>query len=184
MTGNQFVLSVKQLNIYIKSVLESDRNLRSVTVKGEISNYVRHSRSGHMYFTLKDADSALKTVMFCTAADKVPVSYTHLDVYKRQGHHVLFFFGGGSGSFSANRGSRKARFFHSFFYDSIICRTIFYGCSDSFSGSLHKCLSGNGGWRRTERQYRTEKIRSIYQKQCHHCLDVHLLPFYLSLIHI
>lgn len=57
------VLSVFQLNEYIKGVFEDDPKMQAVAVKGEISNFVHH-RSGHMYFTLKDEESQIKAVMF------------------------------------------------------------------------------------------------------------------------
>ena len=50
------VLSVLELNEYIKDVFDNNPRLQSVSVKGEISNFIHH-RSGHMYFTLKDEDS-------------------------------------------------------------------------------------------------------------------------------
>ena len=60
------VLSVLQLNEYVKGVLEEEPQLQAVAVKGEISNFIHH-RSGHMYFTLKDEDSQIKAVMFKNA---------------------------------------------------------------------------------------------------------------------
>ena len=63
---NMAVLSVLQLNEYVKGVLEDEPQLQAVAVKGEISNFIHH-RSGHMYFTLKDEDSQIKAVMFKNA---------------------------------------------------------------------------------------------------------------------
>lgn len=57
-------LSVAQLNLYVKSVLESDRNLKSVWLRGELSNFVRNAKSGHCYFSVKDRDASVKGVMF------------------------------------------------------------------------------------------------------------------------
>ncbi|MEG3029533.1 MAG: exodeoxyribonuclease VII large subunit [Oscillospiraceae bacterium] len=57
-------LSVSALNLYVKSILEEDSNLRDVAVEGEISNFVNHYKSGHYYFALKDENSLIKTVMF------------------------------------------------------------------------------------------------------------------------
>lgn len=59
----QNVLSISQLNEYIRSRMEADPLLTQVAVRGEISNYKMYP-SGHHYFTLKDEASALKCVMF------------------------------------------------------------------------------------------------------------------------
>lgn len=59
----QNVLSIAQLNEYIRSRMDSDPLLTQVAVRGEISNYKLYP-SGHHYFTLKDESSALKCVMF------------------------------------------------------------------------------------------------------------------------
>ena len=60
-------LSVSAVNRQVKQLLESDPILEDLSVEGEISNLSRPS-SGHIYFTLKDAASALKCVMWKTAA--------------------------------------------------------------------------------------------------------------------
>ena len=57
------ILSVTSLNLYVKSLLESDRNLYDIAVEGELSNFKRYP-SGHCYFTLKDENSTIKAVMF------------------------------------------------------------------------------------------------------------------------
>lgn len=59
----QQVLTITQLNDYIRSRMDADPLLTQVAVKGEISNYKLYP-SGHHYFTLKDEGSALKCVMF------------------------------------------------------------------------------------------------------------------------
>ena len=59
----QNVLSISQINEYIRGRMDSDPLLTQVTVRGEISNYKLYP-SGHHYFTLKDESSALKCVMF------------------------------------------------------------------------------------------------------------------------
>ena len=59
----QDVLSITQLNEYIRGRMDEDPMLNSVAVRGEISNYKMYP-SGHHYFTLKDEGAALKCVMF------------------------------------------------------------------------------------------------------------------------
>ncbi len=56
-------LSVTELNSYVKTLMDGDGLLSDVCVRGEISNYKLYP-SGHHYFTLKDAESSLKCVMF------------------------------------------------------------------------------------------------------------------------
>ena len=56
-------LSVRELNLYVKDLVDRDEFLNNVYVKGEISNFKRHY-TGHLYFTLKDKDSLIKCVMF------------------------------------------------------------------------------------------------------------------------
>ncbi len=60
------VLSVSQLTGYLRQVLESDEILQDIWVRGELSNVAKPS-SGHLYFTLKDADSAVRCVMWRNA---------------------------------------------------------------------------------------------------------------------
>ena len=59
----QKILSITQINEYIRSKLDADPLLGSIAVRGEISNYKMYP-SGHHYFTLKDEGGALKCVMF------------------------------------------------------------------------------------------------------------------------
>ncbi len=69
-TENRQVISVTELNSYIKSLLDDNPLLKRIAVKGEISNY-RPNSSGHLYFTLKDEGSAIRCVMFKAAAQKL-----------------------------------------------------------------------------------------------------------------
>ena len=68
------VVSVKQLNLYIKSLLEADSKLAYISIRGEISNFKEHFSSGHLYFTLKDNDAAIKCVMFKGNASRLKFS--------------------------------------------------------------------------------------------------------------
>lgn len=67
---NLTVLSVKQLNTYVRSILEGDVNLASVCVSGEMSN-MRIYSSGHLYFSLRDNDSLIKCVMFASNVNRL-----------------------------------------------------------------------------------------------------------------
>lgn len=64
------VISVSALNRYAKILLEGDKNLQSVYVKGQISNFKNHP-SGHFYFNLKDESSVVPAVMFKGANTKL-----------------------------------------------------------------------------------------------------------------
>ncbi|MGE5702769.1 MAG: exodeoxyribonuclease VII large subunit [Clostridia bacterium] len=59
----QEVWSVSDVNRYLKQKLERDEQVSDIWIRGEISNFTRHT-SGHMYFTLKDGESRIKAVMF------------------------------------------------------------------------------------------------------------------------
>lgn len=58
------VVSVSQLNEYVRRTLASDPMLRSLSLRGEISNFKRHAPSGHLYFSLKDEGARIACVMF------------------------------------------------------------------------------------------------------------------------
>ncbi len=64
------VLSVAQLNRYVKSKMDADENLNHIFLVGEISNFKRHT-SGHLYFTLKDEEAQVRAVMFRNAASRL-----------------------------------------------------------------------------------------------------------------
>lgn len=97
MTGRE-ALTVSELNARIKGLIESDPALGSVCVRGELSNYKIYP-SGHHYFTLKDAESSLRCVMFRSAASKLrfrPESGMgvtvcgRVSVYPRDGAYQLY----------------------------------------------------------------------------------------------
>lgn len=62
------IISVSQLNYYVKSLLQSDARLSNIIVTGEISNLTDHYRSGHIYFSLNDDKSVIRAVMFAGSA--------------------------------------------------------------------------------------------------------------------
>ncbi len=68
---NFSVLSVSQINYYIKSIFESDDKLSSVFISGEISNLADSYKSGHIYFSLKDSKAVIRCVMFAYNAKRL-----------------------------------------------------------------------------------------------------------------
>ena len=92
-------ITVKQLNFYVKSLIEGDVNLQSVAVTGELSNFKSHYASGHLYFTLKDADAAIRCVMFRSFASHIPfvpkdgmqvVLIGRASVYEKDGQYQFY----------------------------------------------------------------------------------------------
>ena len=91
-------LSVSQISRYLRELMDSDEILRDVWVQGEISNLSRPS-SGHIYFTLKDASSALKCVIWKMTAQRLPLmlqsgmaieAHGGISVYERDGQYQLY----------------------------------------------------------------------------------------------
>ena len=94
----QQVLSITQINEYIRSQMDSDALLNNVAVRGEISNYKVYP-SGHHYFTLKDEGAALKCVMFKGNAMRLRfrpdngvkvIAMGKISVYPRDGAYQLY----------------------------------------------------------------------------------------------
>lgn len=65
------LLSVTQVNTYIKSLIDGDGRLKNIMVSGEISNFTDHYKSGHLYFSLKDSGGVIKAVMFSDSARRL-----------------------------------------------------------------------------------------------------------------
>ena len=94
----QHVLSITQINEYIRAMMDQDSLLTNVAVKGEISNYKLYP-SGHHYFTLKDEGGALKCVMFRNSATRLRfrpengmkiIAFGKVSVYPRDGAYQLY----------------------------------------------------------------------------------------------
>lgn len=93
------VITVTQVNKYVASKLKSDRILQGIMVKGEITDFICHYKSGHCYFSLKDKESTLKAVMFASAASRLKfqpedgmsvVTSGSIAVYERDGVYQLY----------------------------------------------------------------------------------------------
>lgn len=98
MDEERVIGTVSRVNNYIKRLLDSKPVLNNIWVKGEISNYKRHS-SGHIYLTLKDEGSVLKAVMFRGAAQSLDfepadgtkvVAHGRISVYEAGGSYQLY----------------------------------------------------------------------------------------------
>ncbi len=94
----QKTLSVSQLNGIIKGLIDNEPLLGEVCVRGELSNYKIYP-SGHHYFTLKDAESSIRCVMFKSSAVKLRfrpesgmgvTAFGRVSVYPRDGAYQLY----------------------------------------------------------------------------------------------
>ncbi len=93
------VLTVGQLNNYIKSVFDGDYRLKNIFLCGEISNFTNHIRTGHFYMTLKDEKAAVKAVMFRSYAQYLKfmpengmkvIVYGSVSVFERDGQYQFY----------------------------------------------------------------------------------------------
>ena len=92
------VVTVTQVNRVVGMLIKGDRRLSNVAVRGEISNFTRHYKTGHLYFTLKDEQTQLKAVMFAGNAAKLEfdpdngdkvVCYGTITVYEPNGVYQI-----------------------------------------------------------------------------------------------
>ncbi len=95
---SQQVLSITDVNEYIRAKIDNDSLLSGVAVRGEISNYKVYP-SGHHYFTLKDENASLKCVMFRSSAVRLKfrpengmkiIAMGRISVYPRDGAYQLY----------------------------------------------------------------------------------------------
>lgn len=92
------VMTIRDINRFIKMKLEGDASLQDIWLKGEISNFTRHS-SGHMYFTLKDEGGRIKCIMFASYNQRLPfvpkdgmkvLARGGISVYERDGQYQFY----------------------------------------------------------------------------------------------
>lgn len=93
------VLTVTQINTFIKAIFAERQELRNVYISGEISNFTHYYRSGHMYFTLKDENAQIKAVMFSSYASRLKfqpengmkvICRGYISVYEKSGEYQLY----------------------------------------------------------------------------------------------
>ena len=98
---SQQVITVTQINEYIRAMMDADRLLNNVAIKGEISNYKLYP-SGHHYFTLKDEGGALRCVLFKGNALRMKfrpengmkvIAMGKISVFPRDGAYQLYCTG-------------------------------------------------------------------------------------------
>lgn len=95
----QSILSVSQLNMYVRSLLDGENNLNNIFVRGEISNFTANARSGHLYMSLKDGNASIKAVMFAVNASRIKfriengmsvIARGRVSLYERDGAYQLY----------------------------------------------------------------------------------------------
>lgn len=93
------VLTVTQINTFIKAIFAERQELRNIYISGEISNFTHYYRSGHMYFTLKDENAQIKAVMFSSYASRLKfqpengmkvICRGYISVYEKSGEYQLY----------------------------------------------------------------------------------------------
>ena len=92
-------LTVSQLNNYVKMLLDGDPLLSNLVVRGEISNFTNHVRSGHFYFSLKDENARVQAVMFRSDAQRMKfmpengmkvILWGRISLFPRDGQYQIY----------------------------------------------------------------------------------------------
>jgi exodeoxyribonuclease VII large subunit len=87
------ILTVSQLNIYLRELLDADEIVRDIWIEGEVSNFVRAS-SGHCYFTLKEGEAQIKSACWRSSVTRIPAMPGNGDAVLAHGR-VAFYEAGG-----------------------------------------------------------------------------------------
>lgn len=130
------IVTVSQLNRFIRLSLEGEKKLHGLVVRGEISNCSSRSMNGHLYFSLKDEESVLRCVMFASRAqnlrflpeDGLRVTASgDITVYERGGQYQLNVFDlapDGTGALYLQFEERKRKLASLGLFDSARKRTL------------------------------------------------------------
>lgn len=90
--------TVSDINKFIKQLFSHKEMLCNISVKGEISNFIHH-KSGHMYFTLRDASSSIECIMFCKQTEQLEfllkngmlvVVRGNIGIYEKDGVYQIY----------------------------------------------------------------------------------------------
>src|SRR5262249_51901045 len=92
-TWAMHILTVSQLNTYLRELLDADEIVRDIWVEGEVSNFVR-ATSGHCYFTLKEGEGQIKAACWRSYVARIPAMPSNGDAVLAHGR-VAFYEAGG-----------------------------------------------------------------------------------------
>lgn len=93
------LLSVTELNEYLRCLMEGDALLSDILVRGEVSNFKNHYATGHLYFSLKDETGAVRAVMFRSYASRLRfqpengmkvIVHGRVSVFPRSGDYQIY----------------------------------------------------------------------------------------------
>ncbi len=93
------ILTVTQVNEFVKSLIDASPTLARVSIRGEISNFTNHVKTGHFYFSLKDEGGVLRCIMFRSAAQHLPfvpengmkvILHGRISAYVRDGQYQMY----------------------------------------------------------------------------------------------